>query len=188
MSLNDNEMDFIDKFFAYCDRYKSSGVRFFAVIVCFFLMFILGLFLSPSMIRLCAQELPFKIDFLALSPLEVFYNYFKIALIFSSLISLPLFIYQFGKLRFEKGDVEEKTNHLIYALALSIIIIVCAFLTFKFIFPAIIMMLYGMNFSVATFSSGLSAIVSSFIYTLILTIMLVLLPFMRLLIKQSKLH
>ncbi|MCR4881450.1 MAG: twin-arginine translocase subunit TatC [bacterium] len=187
MSLKDNEKDFIDRFFDYCDTYKESGIRFFAIIICFFLLFVIGLFYAPSAIRLCAQLLPFKIDFIALSPLEILYNYFKVALVSSLLLTLPLILYQFAKLRIEKEkNVEAKTDHLIYALVLLIVTLLSTFLTYKYIFPAEIMFLFGLNFSVAIFASSLSAIVSAFIYTLLLVIMLILLPFMRYLIKNSK--
>ena len=67
-----------------------------------------------------------------------------------------------------------------------IIILLSIFLTDKFIFPLTIMFLYGLNFSVADFDSSLSAIISAFLYMLFLVIMLILLPFMRILIKNSK--
>lgn len=183
--MNSNDKDFIDNFFDYCATYKSSGVRFLAVIIIFAFLFIIGLFYAPGLIRLLAKSFPFRIEFLQFSPIEIIYNYVKIAFFFSSFLSLPIFVYQFGKLKFEHNDIEEKTNHLLHSLILSLHILLGIFITYKLIFPLIISFLYGLNFDVATFSSNLSAMVSSFIYASIVVILLISLPFTRFLIKNS---
>ena len=81
MSSNDNK-DFIDKIFDFFEPYKKSNVRFLAVVICFILFFILGLILSPQIIKIFMDEFPFEITLLQISPLEILFNYIKIAMCF----------------------------------------------------------------------------------------------------------
>ncbi len=129
--------------------------------------------------------MPFTVEFIQLSPLDAVFNYCKIGFFVALLYTLPLFIYQFGKLKVEKETFEEKTNRMLAASALMLIMLVASFLTYKFIFPMEIMFLYGFNFNVARFASSLSAAVSTFIFTLLMVVILILLPFLRYLIKKS---
>ena len=105
--MNSQDKDFIDNFFTFLEPYHTSGVRFLAVIVCYLLLFCLGSFLSPIIIKQCLAVLPFSIEILQISPLEVFFNYLKIGFFFSLFATLPIFVYQFGKLKIEK-DVDKR--------------------------------------------------------------------------------
>ena len=183
--MNTQDKDFIDNFFEILEPYHKSGVRFLAVIICFVLFFILGAFISPWLIRQCQEILPFTVEFLQLSPLEVLFNYLKIGFFFSFFATLPIFIYQFGKLKIEKDVFEQRINLLYVSLIIALIIFVSGFLTYQFLFPWQIMFLYGLNFNVAYFSASLSAMVSSFIFALFVVVMLALLPLLKKLIKKS---
>ena len=185
MNLEGNEnKDFIDKFIDYFEPYQKSGVRFAAVAICFFILFIIGTIIAPSVIRSCQRALPFSIQFLQLSPFELIFNYLKIGFFFSLFMTSPYFIYQFGKLKLGT-NVEQKTNLIISAFVLFFAILLATFLTYKFVFPFEIVFLYGLNLNVAQFTTGLSAVVSTFIFTFIMVLLVILLPAIRILIKKS---
>ena len=186
MSLNDNEKDFVDKFFDYFNIYKGSGVRFFAVAIMFFILFIIGFLCAPALIKISISKMPFKVDFLVLTPVDILFNYCKIALFFASFLTFPYFLYQFGKLRYENIDDEQKADRIIISLVFTLFIFLGMFLTSEFFFPAEIMFFYGMNFGVAAFSTSFSAIVSTFIYTDFILTMLIVLPYLFYLIKKSQ--
>ena len=186
MSLNDSEKDFIDKFFDYFNVYKDSGVRFFAVALCAFSLFILGLFLAPTFIKMISGILPIEITFLVLSPLDILFNYLKIALFFAFIFAFPVFIYQFGKLKYKSIDADEKINRIIISLIMEIIAVISLFVSYKFLLPTSILLLYGLNFSVVSSTISLSSIVLTFIYMSILVTLVLMLPVMRYLIKNSK--
>ncbi len=185
--MNSNDKDFIDSFFAYIEPYQKSGVRFLAVIICFALLFISGVLLSPFIIRDIQESLPFTVNFLQLSPFEVLFNYLRIGFFLALLLTLPLFLYQFGKLKINKDIFSERINLLYNALIILAIIVGAMFLVYKIVFPLEIMILYGLNFDVAYFSSSLTAVVATFVATLFVVIMLLLLPLLRYLIKNSQL-
>ena len=186
MNSDGNNKDFIDKIFEYCEKYKTQGVRSFTVLGCFVLFFALGIFWAPSFIKILSAGLPFKIDFLILSPLDIIFDYIKIAFFFSLFMTLPYLLYQFGKLRFEHNNFEDKTEHIFNAAFLFLIFLVGNILTYKVTFPFLIMFLYGLNFGVASYATSLSSIISTYIYLLILTIALMVLPCMKYLIKKSR--
>jgi len=187
MSAQDNKdnRDFIDKIFDVFEPYKKSGVRFFALTVLFLICFIGGFFMAPQLISVTEKLLPFPVTLYQLSPFEVFYNYAKIAFFISTFITLPFAVYQFGKLKVEKLDFDNRLNLLFSASSLALIILVSFGITLKFIFPAEIVFLYGLNTDIATISSSLSAMVSSVLMTMILLIILILLPLMKKIIKKS---
>jgi len=185
MNLNDKDKDFIDSFVTMTKSYQSQGIRFVAFVLIFILLFFIGIFLAPTLISVTSNMLRFSVHLLQLSPMEVLFNYIKIGFFFSSFCIFPFFIYQFGKMQIDKENIEEKMNLLLSSLILAFIIIVSSFLVYRFIIPAEIYFLYGMNFHIAEFSSSLSSMVSAFIFTLLLTIMILLLPFMKFLIKKS---
>jgi len=184
MSSNDNK-DFIDKIFDFLEPYKKSNVRFLAVIISFILFFILGLILSPQIIKIFLDEFPFEITLLQISPLEILFNYIKIAIIFSTILTFPIGLYQFGKLKAEKLTFDFKLNLLIAASAFLAIALVCSFVVYKFILPFLIFFLYGLNFGVSSMTASLSAMVSTILTTLLFLIILVALPFIRIMIKKS---
>lgn len=183
--MNSQDKDFIDNFFTFLEPYHTSGVRFLAVIVCYLLLFCLGSFLSPIIIKQCLAVLPFSIEILQISPLEVFFNYLKIGFFFSLFATLPIFVYQFGKLKIEKDVFEQRINLLYVSLIVALIILISAFLTYKFFFPWQIIFLYGINLDVAYFSSSLTSMVAQFIFTLLICVMTLSLPLLRNLIKKS---
>lgn len=185
--MSSNDKDFIDNFFAFLEPYQKAGVRFLAVIICFKLLFILGVWLAPSIIRALQENLPFTVNFLQLSPFEVIFNYLRIGFFLSVFLTLPIFLYQFGKLKINKDIFAERINLLYNALIVAAIIFVSIFFVYKIVFPAEIIFLYGLNFDVAYFSSSLTAIISTFIFTLFVVVMLLLLPLLRNLIKKSQL-
>ena len=182
---NKADKDFIDKFIEYFEPYQKSGVRSIAVAVCFIVSFVIGTIASPSIIRGYQHALPFSIEFIQLSPFELIYNYLKIGFFFSLFTTLPVFVYQFGKLKIDKSDVNKKTNLLLAACVLAVILILNIFLTYKILFPIEIMLLYGINFDVAEFSTSLSSIVSTAIFTYLILFLIILLPILRILIKKS---
>ena len=184
MSLNDNK-DFIDKIFDFFEPYKKSNVRFLAVVICFILFFILGLILSPQIIKTFMDEFPFEITLLQISPLEVLFNYIKVAISFAFLLTFPVGLYQFGKLRAEKLTFDFKLNLLIVACTFLAIALICSFLAYKFVLPSLIFFLYGLNFGSSTMTASLSAMVSTILTIIIFSIMLVALPFVRIMIKKS---
>ncbi len=183
--MNSNDKDFIDNFFEFLKPYRKSQVRFWAVIISFILLFFLGTLLAPILIRECQATLPFTVQALQLSPFEVLFNYLKIGFFFAFFLTLPFFIYQFGKFKINIDSIKERINLLYVSLLISVIILISSFLVYKIIYPLEITFLYGLNFDVANFTSGLSALVSTFIATLFITVMLLLLPLMRNLIKNS---
>ena len=185
--MSSNDKDFIDNFFAFMEPYQKSGVRFLAVIICFILLFVLGIFLSSFIIRNMQEGLPFTINFLQLSPFEVLFNYLRMGFFLSFFLTLPFFLYQFGKLKINKDIFSERINLLYNALIILAIIIVSILFVYKIVFPMEIIFLYGLNFDVAYFSSSLSAMISTFVFTLFIVVMLLLLPLLRNLIKKSQL-
>jgi len=185
--MNSQDKDFIDNFLDFFKPYHQEGVRFLAVTICFILLFLFGLFISPWIIRQLQNVLPFTVEFLQLSPLEVLFNYIKIGFFFSFFITMPVFIYQFGKLKIEKDVFEQRINLLYFSLGVALIIFASILLSYFFFYPWQITFLYGLNFDVAYFSSSLSAIVTTFILTIFVTVMLALLPLLRNLIKKSML-
>ena len=183
--MSSQDKDFIDNFLDYFKPYQNSGVRFLAVIICYILFFIIGTALSPSIIRHCRDVLPFSVEFLQLSPWEVLFNYLKVGFFFSFFATLPVAIYQFGKLKIEKDMFKQRMNLLYTSIGVAGIILLTGFLTYKLFFPWQIMFLYGMNFDVAYFSASLSSMVSAFIFTIFVVLMLAFLPLLNFLIKKS---
>jgi len=184
MNAQDNR-DLIDKFFDFFETYNKTGIRFFALSILFLSCFILGFFMAPQLISITEKLLPFPIILYQLSPVEVFFNYTKIAFFMAFFITSPFALYQFGKLKVEKLDFDNRLNLLLSASTLAVIILLSFGLTLKFIFPFEVVFLYGLNTDIATVSSSLSAMVSTVIMTMILLILLILLPFMKKIIKKS---
>lgn len=185
MKSEDKNKDFIDKFFELINPYKSSGIRLVAVMVCFAIFFLLGIFIAPFMIKEVLNVLLFGVDLLQISPFEILYNYIKIGFFFSVFCTLPFFIYQFGKLKYEAPEFKEKMDLLIASLVFALISVASFFISYKIIFPLNIMFLYGLNFNVSTFTASLSSMTAFFITTFLICIMLLLLPFLRYIIKKS---
>ena len=185
MNASDKQKDFIDKFFDIFEPYQKSGVRFWAIIAGFLLLFVTGLIIAPSLIQFFMKNLSIKITLIQLSPYETIFNYLKIAFFFATCIIAPFALYQFGKLKVEKLDFESRMDLLIGGASLFVIIILSFFLTYKFFLPFMVFFLYGSSSNVAEFTSSISSMVSSFMTLLIITILLILLPFMRYIIKKS---
>ena len=184
MNAQDNR-DWIDKFFDFFENYSKNGVRFFALSLLFFASFLLGIFMAPQLISVTEKLLPFPITLYQLSPVEVLFNYVKIAFFTATFITLPFAAYQYGKLKVDTNNFDNKLNLLLSSAILSLIILLSFGLTLKFIFPAEVILFYGLNTNIATFSSGLSAMVSTVLITMILLMLLILLPFMKKIIKKS---
>jgi len=185
MSANDKNKDFVDKFFDFFEPYQKSGVRFLAVTICFILFFIIGLILAPQIISMSLETLPFNIELLQNSTVEILFNYIKIAICFALIFTFPIFLYQFGKLKTNKVTFDYKMNLLICAFSFVTIALISVFLVYKLILPFTIFFLYSLNFNIATFTASLSSMVSTILLTLLFTIMVLLLPFIRILIKKS---
>ena len=185
MNSADKEKDFIDEFFSFLEPYKKAKVRFVATIVSFVLVFLLGMFFAPFFISWWHSSLPFDVEFLQISPVEVMYNYVKFALFFSLFLNFPFFLYQFGKFKINFENIEEKVSLLYLSLIVFAIFLFCFFLCLKVIFPIVMFVCYGFNFSVVTYSTSISGIVSAFITTLLLVYLAALLPVVRFLIKKS---
>ncbi len=186
MSANEKNKDFIDKFFEMFEQpYKSSGVRFWTIVIGFIFLFITGLIFAPNFINICINSLSIKLNLVQLAPYESLFNYLKIAFCFASFIIAPFALYQFGKLKVEKLDFENRLNLLIAAAIFFLVIFTSCFITYKFFLPAEIFFLYGLSFPVMEFTTSLSSIVSVYLITIIVTAFVILLPFMRFLIKKS---
>lgn len=183
--MKSEDKDFIDNFFEFLKPYQNSGIRLLTIIIYFSMCVLLGLFLSPILIKQCMSILPFTIKLLQISPMELFFNYIKIALFFGLFLTAPILVYQFGKLKYENPEFNEKMDLLLASLVVAVIIIVSVFLVYKIIFPFEIIFLYGLNFDVSEYTSSISSIISFFIITSLFVIMLILTPFLRYLTKKS---
>ena len=184
MSAKNNNKDFLDKIFDVFEPYQKLGVRFLAVTICFIIFFIVGLLISPQIIQMAMDLLPFEIELLQISPAEILFNYLKIALCFSLIFTFPIFIYQFGKLKAEKLTFDFKMNLLIAAFAYITIVFVCIFTVYKFILPFIIFFLYGLNFNISTITASVSSMVSTLLTTILFSIMVAVLPFVKIVIQK----
>ena len=101
MNVQDNR-DWIDKFFDFFEIYSKNGVRFFALTVLFATCFIGGFFIAPKLISVVEKLLPFPIILYQLSPVEVLFNYLKIAFFIAAFTTLPFAVYQFEKIKIDK--------------------------------------------------------------------------------------
>ncbi len=183
--MNTKDKDFIDNFFDFFEPCRKAGVRFWTVIIYFAVCFVAGSFFAPTIIKSLHGSLLFEIEFLQTSPLEPLFNYLKIGFFFALFFTLPFFIYQFGKLKIDAEKIEDKINLLYVSLITGTIFVVVMILVSKFLFPFIMFLLYGLNLNSVSYTTSLSAIVSSYIFILFLFIMLALLPLIRSLIKKS---
>ncbi len=183
--MNSKDKDFIDNFFDFFGPCRRAGVRFWAIVIYFTIFLLVGIFCAPLTIKILHNSLPLEIEFLQTSPIEPIFNYLKIGLFYAIFFTLPFFIYQFGKLKIDAQKIEDKISLLYISLITGAIFVVVLLLVSLFIFPFLIFLLYGMNFNAASYTTSLSAIVSSYIFVLFLFLMLAILPLIRILIKKS---
>jgi len=144
-----------------------------ALIICI----TLGLVLSKAIIELFKFQIPFiTTNFIQVTPGEIFISSVEIAVIFGIILSAPIIIHNYIKLKIKpKTEQDKKFCYLIVILAFSAFILAVLFAYFVLI-PIALYFLLGFNSGVASLNLVISNYVSFCIQIIFLTVLIFEIP------------
>ncbi|MDD3594157.1 MAG: twin-arginine translocase subunit TatC [Candidatus Gastranaerophilales bacterium] len=183
--MNTQDKDIIDKIDEWLQPFYKYKIRVFSIVLIFFLMWFVGFFFAAFIIKFFESNIPFKINFLQLYPYEMLFNYLKFGFLFSVFVNFPFFVYQFGKMKVNINNLQDKSNLFLLSLILVVSALLSVFLSYKILIPLQLFLLYGLNLNIAEFSVNISSFISTICFNIYLVMLLLLLPVVKQLVKKE---
>jgi Sec-independent protein secretion pathway component TatC len=132
--------------------------------------------------------MPFKINYIQLSPAEIFTSSFKIALFFGLYVVGPFILYSVFKYFLSKREMFSKKNTNIMLLKLFIAFSFGVLAGYFFLLPMLFYFLLGFNIGVAIISISISSYVTFCLSVLLFTGLLFSIPVISKMVKSFKLE